>query len=61
MGEELRHVQMGSSSKHIQYTTWVKEANNNKGCEAESSAIRNNISLQKQVARVENNVYTYKP
>jgi len=30
------------------------------GHEAVSSALEQNISLQKQVARVENNVYTYK-
>jgi len=34
MGEELRHVQVSSRA-----STLVKEANNNKGREAESNAI----------------------
>jgi len=38
----------------------VKEVNNNKGYEAESNALKHNISLQKQVARAENNVYPHK-
>jgi len=33
---------------------------NNKGYEAESNESKHKISLQKQVARAENNVYTYK-
>ena len=41
-------------------STYVKEVNNNKGYEAESNALKHNISLQKQVARAENNVYPHK-
>jgi len=41
----------------------VREANSNKGCEAESNAIGNIlysiISLEQHVSRAENNVYTY--
>ena len=39
----------------------VKEASSNNGYEAESKAFWYNISLQKQVAQAENNVYIYKP
>jgi len=38
----------------------VKAASSNNGYEAESKSLWYNISLQKQVARAENNVYTYK-
>jgi len=62
MGEELRWG-MYSWSQGI--SRWSKQAHRwrkwtTMGHEAVSSALEQNISLQKQVARVENNVYTYK-
>jgi len=50
MSEELRHVQM---SRWIKWTTI-------RVMRQRAVELVHNISLQKQVARVENNVYTYK-